>query len=191
MSTNPSNLDRTYEKRPNAGRWVRLLFRTWNIWRARTLERKIEVNTKLCELLEKAEERYQDCYYTDQLHAAVCKRVELAAKKKSYDDRADRADRAKAIAGDLAAYDATALAAAEARALDECVREFNRAGDARAHAAYLALSRALAEYHELSRARAIEIVLDLAKTAPPMPATAATFRDSDSFVNSCADNQNT
>lgn len=62
--------------------------RAWHLRRARKLARKLEVQTKRCDMLQTSELEYRNSYYTDQLRDAVCERVEIASAKKYHEDRA-------------------------------------------------------------------------------------------------------
>lgn len=50
----------------------------WHQWRANTLTLKLQVQTERCNLLQIAEREYASSYYTDRLHDAVCRRIEIA-----------------------------------------------------------------------------------------------------------------
>ena len=50
----------------------------WHGWRANTLALKLQVQTERCNLLQIAERAYCSSYYTDKLHDAVCRRIEIA-----------------------------------------------------------------------------------------------------------------
>ena len=59
----------------------------FDTYRMRRLKTKTEVQKALVDKLEIAEKEYGSGYYTNKLHDAVCKLVELRSKLKWLEDR--------------------------------------------------------------------------------------------------------
>jgi hypothetical protein len=57
----------------------------WHRRRYSALARKLEVQELRCALLTKAERDYQNSYYTEKLHDALCVRVEMLSELKYHE----------------------------------------------------------------------------------------------------------
>ena len=51
----------------------------WHKWRMRVSAIRLAMLDKRIDLLERSEYLYQSSYYTDRLHDAVCKRIQIAS----------------------------------------------------------------------------------------------------------------
>jgi len=75
------------EKSQKKNSLLNRIMQSWHIRRAVTLTRKLEIQTKFCEMLRAADRRCQSFYYMDQLHLAECKLIKITWKKKYHSDR--------------------------------------------------------------------------------------------------------
>jgi len=62
----------------------------WHEWRARVYARKLLVQEGLVQVLMQAEKDYRNHYYTDKLHQAFCRKIELASAVKFHQDKASQ-----------------------------------------------------------------------------------------------------